>query len=227
MTVNRSSRTSCRIPCEIRHGRRRSEATVVDLSERGLGVETTVSIEEGDGVRVRLYPNRGTGSIIVEGIVWSERTQMKARGRSGGQASRVLGLMLSDVPKSFLALIDKLGGQDDRRPAMSASRQAVSRSRVADKQPVSPSVDDDAMRIVHDEPVDSALPRPKSPLPPPKLSEEENLPLFRVRIKQMDGPRTRRIEVRARSSSDVAMRVPELVEGAWEILEIGSIVPRK
>jgi hypothetical protein len=144
--------------------------------------------------------------------------------KSGGRgASQVLGLMLSDTPDAYLALINKLGARDhDSRGVRRAQRIGSSTSTATRKAPTK-SPEPDPIRIVQDAPADSVLPRPKFPLPPLKLSEEESLPLFRVRVKQVDGPRTRRVDIRARSESDVALRVPEILEGEWEVLEIRSI----
>lgn len=217
MALKRNLRITCRIPCEITYGRSRSRATVVDVSERGLGIETGTGIGEGEAVRIRLHPNRATGSIELRGIIWNERTRMKSGGRG---SSQVLGLMLSDTPDTFLALVAKLGGRDHDSRAVRRPQRIVSSTRVACEKPRAESCDDGPIRIIQDIPADSVLPRPKFPLPPLKLSEEESLPLYRVRVKQVDGPRTRRVEIRARSENDVASRVSQVLEGEWEVLEV-------
>jgi len=220
VAAKRNLRITCRIPCEITYGQHRSKATVVDVSERGLGVETGIGIGEGEAVRIRLHPNRAVGSIEIQGIIWNERTRMKSGGRG---ASQVLGLMLSDASDAYLALINKLAARDHDSRGVRRAQRIGSSTTIATRKAPAKDPEPDPIRIVQDAPADSVLPRPKFPLPPLKLSEEESLPLFRVRVKQADGPRTRRVDIRARSESDVVLRVPEILEGEWEVLEIRSI----
>jgi hypothetical protein len=219
VAVKNNLRITCRIPCEISHGRERSRATVVDVSERGLGVETSIRIGEGESVQIKLHPNRQTGAIEVRGIIWNERTQTKSAGRS---ANQVLGLMLSEAPDSYLAMVDKLAGNDhDSRGAPRPQRTPPSPSPATAKpKPRLKEPDREPIRIVEETASDSVLPRPKFPLPPQKQSEEESLPTFRTRVKQVDGPRTRVVEIRAVSENDVASRAQQMLDGEWEILEV-------
>ena len=71
------------------------------------------------------------------------------------------------------------------------------------------------------------LPRSRVPLPPPKPEPDESLSRFRVRLKQVGGPRTRIVSVRACSIKQAAERaLSELAgsaakpAGTWEVLEV-------
>jgi len=108
-----------------------------------------------------------------------------------GETKRTLGCIVSEPPPEFLELVEEL-----RR------REAPSRRR---------------LRSVR---TDSSLPRPKDPLPPPKPEPEETLPAFRVRAKQLGGPRSRSLRVQARSAADAELRSIEQLGEAWEILEV-------
>jgi hypothetical protein len=173
------------------------------LSEGGLSVETALRIENGDSIRLRILPHRGDRAVTVEGIVWNE--QPAARGGNGTRMRR-LGCVVSDPPAEFLALLAEV----EKRSPAAASRPPPDRKRSGPEPPE----------------CEADLPRSRAPLPPPKPDPEELLPRFRVRLKQVGGPRTRIVAVRARSvaqaaeraRSGLAARTGERAED-WEVLE--------
>ena len=76
------------------------------------------------------------------------------------------------------------------------------------------------------------MPRSRELQPPPKREPEESLPYFRVRMKQIGGPRTRIITMRARSATQAErMALEELAnvvsdaEG-WGVLHIARVSRR-
>ncbi len=76
------------------------------------------------------------------------------------------------------------------------------------------------------------LPRSREIQPPPKREPEDTLPYFRVRMKQIGGPRTRIITIRARSAThaetlahDELARVCKDFEG-WGVLHISKLKSR-
>lgn len=203
------------MPCEVIEGRRSSvEATVVSLSEGGLGIEAPLRVEQGDPITLRLLPRRGERSVTVEGIVWNDRP---IRRSAKGTRLRLLGCILSDPPPDFNALIaevEKRNAQPERRATPILRQRAE------------PSPEPEA-----------DLPRSRAPLPPPKPEPEESLPGFRVRLKQVEGPRTRTVVVRARSLADAEERArAELAASnggatdGWEVLAVlpgsGAVSPR-
>jgi hypothetical protein len=77
--------------------------------------------------------------------------------------------------------------------------------------------------------VEPDLPRSRELQPPPKAEPLESLPYFRIRLKQIGGPRTRVLTLRARSATHAEkIALDELdrsVGGAegWGILHIARI----
>lgn len=137
--------------------------------------------------------------LEVEAIVWYDTAAPALRGRSG---QRLHGCVLPDRSPAFLELFADV----ERRnaPAQRRARPAARKRRVED--------------------VD--LPRSRDPLPPPKPEPEESLPHFRVRLRQIGGPRTRNVSVRACSIPQAADRArAELGDsgsagGRWAVLEV-------
>ena len=202
--LERRRRIRCRLRCEIVEPRRhRAEAAVLSLSEGGLSVEAALRVEQGDPIRLRIRPHPGAPAVTVEGIVWTDHPSRRA---FAGAGLRVLGCLVSDPSPAFLELLARVAARD---PAPEV-RLPAARARVADALPAE----------------EADLPRSRDPLPPPKPDPEESLPGFRVRLKQVGGPRTRIVTVRARSLAEAKERArrelaasPDPGGGAWEVLE--------
>jgi hypothetical protein len=215
----------CRLPCQIVESRRRSlDAAVVTLSEGGLAVETALSVEQGEPIHLRILANRGARAVEVDGIVWNDHAAGRARGAS---RLRVLGCVVSDPPAAFLELLDEVERQKaspERRPLPARPRSTAA---VPEPQPAAaPAPAPRACAAPAREP-EPDLPRSRAPLAPPKPEAEEALPGFRVRFKQVGGPRTRVLTVRARSFAQAEERArTELAACAaadacvWHLLEI-------
>lgn len=174
----------------------------MSLSEGGLGIETHQRAEVGESVRLRILPRRPGATVSVEGIAWNDQP---ARSALHGGGLRLLGVVVSDPPAAFLELLDEL----ERRSAPAAARLERARPRPATSAGQN----------------EADLPRSRAPLPPPKPEPEESLPLFRVRLKQVGGPRTRVVVVRAHSAAEATERAraeldraASLGATAWEVL---------
>ena len=214
--MQRRTRVHCRVPCQISQGRTRSKAMAIDLSDGGLAIATRLVLQEGDDIRITLYPHRKTGSIVVHGIVWSLKRRTDARGRP---APPVVGVMVSKPPRPYRALVAKLESLEPDGPRLVRSSEAAqpTSARAELRQPSS------WVTVVSEPEADGSLPRPKDPLPPPKKTDPEALPLFVIRVKQQSGTRTRRLKLRCTSVHDVERRVRKELGEGWEILEVTSI----
>ena len=202
MAVQRSERIRCHLPCEI-VGRRRKRipATVVGLSDKGLSLESDLQIEQGDGLHLCLLPHRKQRAVEIHAIAWSERQRYD---RSSGNTQRVIGFLISDPTDAYTALVEEVRRRDQfhqsLRPPQRPRRPPILVEREAHTDP--------------------GLPRPRAPMPPPKPEDEENLPQFRVRMKQSGGPRSRSRTVRAHSVQEAERRAVGDLAGEWEILEV-------
>jgi len=227
--IPRRNRVRCRLRCQIIAGPRPTEASIVSLSEGGLGVVAPLSLEQGDPIRLRILPPDRTQALEVSGIVWNDQPARVTRPRAN---LRLLGCLVSDPSEAFIALIKRL----DRGSATGSARHVpTNRPRPADAPPAER---DPAHRAARPIPVakprpaptsteeTSDLPRLREPVPPPKPEPEETLPIFKVRMKQIGGPRTRIAALRAHSVAEAEELARTQLEThdngspVWELLEV-------
>jgi len=203
--TQRRRRIRCRIPCQvIRPNRRTIPAAVLSISEGGFGLETSERVDQGDPIRLHIQAQGAAPAIRVEAIVWNDNPAPCARGN--GQL-RLLGCFLPKRSAAFL----KLFAAVEKRNALPEPPTRTARTRSAQAP----------------QPEDADLPRPRAPLVPRKPEPEESLPDFRIRLRQIGGPRTRFVSVRAVSMAQAAEIARSELSGlvrcgadAWEILEI-------
>jgi hypothetical protein len=167
---------------------------------------TALDFDHGDSIQLRIQPGLGGRSICVSAIVWNDRSPARA-----GTSTRLrrYGCVVSQPTRSYLALLDQLA---PKAPGPEPVPVAVPRPRDLESESIEPN-----------------LPRSREIQPPPKPEPEESLPYFRVRMKQIGGPRTRILTLRARSATQAeTLAHAELAtlcsdsEG-WGILHIARI----
>lgn len=185
--------------------RRRIRGRVVTLSEGGLAVMADLDLEQGDPIRLLIEPSEMLPPIKVSAIVWNELTASPS-GRSS--SIRKIGCVVSDPSRSFLALLDSIAPPEPR-----AIPVPVARPRAIDPERSEPD-----------------LPRSRDLQPPLKQEPEESLPYFRIRLKQIGGPRTRVLTLRARSATQAERLALEELDQVcsesegWGVLHIARMV---
>ncbi len=204
--IERRRRVSCRLKCEIvLSGGRRIRGRVVSISEGGLAVEADLALEQGDPIRLMIEPGSGA-PIKVSAIVWN---YFSASPLGWSSRIRKLGCVVSPPTRSFRALLDALA------PRIAEPRLVPI--------PLAPP------RAVNPDVIEPDLPRSRELQPPPKAVPEESLPYFRLRLKQIGGPRTRILILRARSATQAErIALDELDQTdarskGWGILHIARI----
>ena len=206
--TQRRRRINCRLKCEVVGvDRRRIRGRVVSLSEGGLAVVADLALDQGDPIRLILEPSGGLAPVKVSAIVWNDASASPS-GRS--ERIRKLGCVISDPSRAFLALLDAL---DTKRPPARPVPIPVARPQPLDPEELEPD-----------------LPRSKELQPPPKTEPEESLPYFRVRMKQIGGPRTRILTLRARSATQAERlaleQLDQICNGSegWGVLHLARVV---
>jgi len=208
--VTRRRRVRCKFACEIvQSSQRRARGSIVTLSEGGVAVVTDLDFDHGDPIRILFKPGLGGRAILVSAIVWNDRS---AAGAGISSGLRRYGCLVSEPPRSYLALLGRLDPQPRTRLQAVPVPVAMPRRR----GPASESIE-------------SNLPRSRELQPPPKREPEESLPYFRVRMKQIGGPRTRILTLRARSVTQAETLAHEELAGhctnseGWSILHVARV----
>jgi hypothetical protein len=101
-----ATRYRCQLRCILGRGKGRQEATVLDLSNSGLSIRTTLDLGQGDEVEVLIEPD-----LHFQAIAW--RT---TRTRNG----LVVGMMLSHACAEFEALVERHAARTPAATARSA-----------------------------------------------------------------------------------------------------------
>ena len=208
--IARRRRVRCKFSCEIvQSTRRRVQGRIVTLSEGGLAVVTDLGFDQGDPIRLVIMPGQGGKPIIVSAIVWNDRSSA-----SSGTQSRLrrYGCVVSQPSYAYLALLNRLAPLAPQPTRPDPVPIAVPRRRDHEGESVEPD-----------------LPRSREIQPPPKPEPEESLPYFRIRMKQIGGPRTRILTLRARSATQAETLALEELETVcsdsegWGILHIARL----
>lgn len=94
-----------RIPCRLSQNSRASSGVVLDLSRRGLFVQTTVSAKAGEEVQVVLHSPHGSDGeseiVLNAQVVWQRKVPVQLRSslRSG------VGLQIRYASEAYYALL--------------------------------------------------------------------------------------------------------------------------
>ena len=205
--ITRRRRVRCKLSCEIaRSSRRRIKARIVTLSEGGLAVVTALEFDHGEPIQLRIQPGLGGKAICISAIIWNDRSPAR-----DGTSTRLrrYGCVVSQPTRSYLALLDQLA---PKPPKPDPVPVAVPRSRDLETESEEPN-----------------LPRSRELQAPPKREPDDSLPYFRIRMKQIGGPRTRILTLRARSATQAEvlahLELAKICNGSegWGILHIARV----
>lgn len=218
--IKRRRRIRCKLACEIAvSAKRRMPGRIVTLSEGGLAVLTSAPFEQGAALRLIIDP-KGPKPIRVSVIVWND---VQAKSASGESHLRRIGCVISSPSDAYGALLERM-----LPPEAGPTRQSPQRDHT-DTTPVAKPKERDLKQEWHE----ADLPRSRELQPPQKLEPEENLPYFRVRLKQIGGPRTRIMTIRARSATQAEQRALDDLGNmtqdvtAWGVLHIAKVSSRR
>lgn len=220
--VQRQPRIPCRLRCHVLRRRRKPiEVRVTSLSEHGLAIVGAIQVDQGDELRLRVHPQRGDGAVDFTAMVWNDRP---VRGLKGQE--RQVGLVVSRPTSGYIELFCRA---EQRHHEMRENRAQPARSLPVPPRPSAPP--QPACDV--DGTAELDLPRPHVLGPPPKPDPDAQAPCFGVRLKQIGGPRTRTLQVTARSIAEAERLAFEGLEPrsdgtpAWELIEVVATKPKR
>lgn len=199
MKTQQEPRVPKRLPCDVTIEGRRHSGLVLNVSPRGLFVQTSAEARPGSEISIDLTPPNQREPVEVRATVVWKRTvprQMLASARGG------MGLRIQDAPEGYYAYLrGVIRGLGTPPPARSAARAGPSES-VPGPESGAASPND--------------LPIPRAPMAAP-VSKELS---FRVRVSQVVGPRSRFVSVTARSPKQAGELALEEIGEGWQVLEV-------
>jgi hypothetical protein len=185
-----------RLHCTLNVDARRHNGLILNLSQRGLFVQTSMPAEPGTLLDIDVHdPVRGAEIPIQAAVVWRRRVTNRLKGTNESG----MGLRLVSRPDAWQQMMSGMLEPTDERLA-----------QVAD--PASPAPSDVTNPITADREATPIVAKPIVATPP--------VATFVVRLAQPGGPRSRRLWIQA--ESDEAARAEALARagGGWTILEL-------
>lgn len=181
------------LTCELRLGGQSIEGRVRDVSAGGLGV--VAEAPSADQGDEAVVTLRGPGpSIVVRALVWHVRT---VRRGAGEKALRSFGLVLSESAPEFAELVGRLAAKH-ARPSPPPPEPEQAKAPLLTPAP--------AAEV-------AAAPPPAAP------ARRE----YRIRIKQMSGPRTCRVVASGTTPEEAAAASLAAVGAGWVVLEVAPV----
>ena len=201
----RSPRIPQRVPCEIRLGRERFSAYLLDLSEGGLGAVGTEELPLGSSAEVSF---RALGqSLDVTAMIWHSRQV-----RFQGKRAWAYGLMIESPSPQYVGMLPRRAKRKNAPATGPAPKPDVPPQRVAPAdpgpapEPAPASAEDDARDALEE-----SL----------RHSREETQPTsYRVRAKKRDQPRTKTLTLSVASADEARAAVEDRLGDEWEILDV-------
>lgn len=199
MGVRTSDRTKHRAPCTVTIGGRRHNGFVLDLSRSGLFIQTSAQPRPGQRLDIEVVLRGETLEMHVEVVRRKAVPPQLLTVAHGGIGVRIL-----SAPESFYAMLEQTtgpgtGGDTGARLAAKAAGggSATTAARLAPRRPAAAPASDD-------EPASAAVKRPK----------------FRVRVRQVNGTRTRTLKVDCADEVAARREVMDELGDEWKVLEI-------
>lgn len=197
MRAQSEPRIPKRLPCDVTVSGMRHTGLVLNVSPRGLFVQTNAEARPGSEVSIELTPPHQHDSVALRAtVVWKRSVprHMLTLARGG------MGLRINDAPEGYFSFL------------AGAMRAAGATPTVSPVAPRTATEHAKKTRIAEPAP----MPVPRSPMPAPTSKSLR----FKVRVSQTAGIRTRSIEVTAlspRQAQRLALR--EVGEG-WQVLDV-------
>lgn len=187
-----------RLPCDVTVEGLRHSGMVLNVSPRGLFVQTNAEATPGSEVAIDLTPPDQHQSVALKATVVWKRTvprQMLTVARGG------MGLRIQEASEgyfSFLSAVIRDAGATPVTPTPAQPPAPRASTRGASRDAAEP------------------LPMPRTPMPPPVSKSMR----FKVRVSQIAGARTRFVEVTALSTRQAGRLALREVGEGWQVLEV-------
>jgi len=192
-----------RLPCDVTVAGLRHTGLVLNVSPRGLFVQTSAEARPGTEVSIDLTPPNQKQPVEVRATVVWKRTvprQMLAVARGG------FGLRITEAPEHYYTYLSAVM----RTAATPADPVSQSAKPVAAKQAATKPAPIERTAPTID------LPVPRKPMAAPITKQLK----FRVRVSQCAGPRSRYIDISASSPTQAGRLALKTVGEGWQVLEV-------
>jgi len=196
MTGRKSNRTKHRTPCAVTIDGRRHNGFLIDYSLSGLFIQTSAKPKVGQRLDLELTLRGEKLPMHVE-VARRKTVPAQLRALAGGG----IGVRILSAPEAFYRML----ADQEVRAADEGARSLL--TAAGSTQP--------------------RASRPRSEAPTPDLRPAsppvEAMPVFRVRVRTIQGNRTRMLQVGAHDEDEAAGRAIEELGEAWKVFEVTRV----
>jgi hypothetical protein len=203
--ANRRSedRTRKRIPCEISSEGQSQRGFVLDVSPKGLFVQTSMPIDPGEEIGVALDTRGVAGTIEIRAKVARSR---RVPPRLVSVSTPGVGLRITQAPSEWYEFVAGLTSSELRMsPGLSAQPGPL-------EVPANPERD-----AALDKP---AAPKKRKRKLPPRMAPPNLERRYRVQAKHIGGPRCRSLVVSATSRENAEWVAFEELGSDWKVIDV-------
>lgn len=193
MQTQAEPRIRKRLACTLNVEARQHNGLILNLSQRGLFVQTTLPAEPGTLLALDVRdPVRGEAIPLQAAVVWRRRVSPRMTGTNQSG----MGLRLIERPDAWTTMLSSLLATD-----------APGEARAADTAAATPA----PARPAGATPTEA----PASP-----ATGADARPVFCVRLAQAGGPRSRRMRVQGQDEIDAGKEALREAGEGWTVLEV-------
>ena len=195
----REERIKRRIPCEVVDGDQRVRGFVLDVSPKGLFVQTLKPINPGGEICVAFTPPELGQTIEVRACVVRS---LRVPRQLASVTSPGVGLRINMAPPEYFEFVASLTDRDTQAAPAGGGT-------AASEEP--------------EQPKSEPKPKPKKRKLPPRMPKPETETRYRVQAQQTGGPRSRSLVVSAKSREHAEWRALEQLGSDWKIVGVKGV----
>jgi hypothetical protein len=184
-----------RVPCEISAGGTRQRGFILDVSPKGLFVQTSKPIDSGVEIGVELNPPGRAAIALRARVARSRRVPPSLT----SVASPGVGLRLTMAPPEWYEFVAGYNNTESPNSAKSSAKPALSKDQAKPDEPA---------------------PEKKKRKLPPRMAPPLTRSNYRVKAKHTGGPRSRSLVVKATSREDAELRASAQLGKDWKIIGV-------
>jgi hypothetical protein len=202
--ANRRSeiRTKKRIRCEVTDGSVQQRGFVLDVSLKGLFVQTPKPIDPGREIEVELSPPGREAIQLRANVARSRRVPASL----ASVAAPGVGLRITMASPEWYEFVADVTSSEPLTRSASSPKPGSSQQQADTKQPAAP-----------EKPV--AKKKRKRKLPP-RMAPPQTRSRYRVKAKQTGGSRSRSLDVSATSREDAETQAIEQLGNDWKVIDV-------
>jgi hypothetical protein len=196
------ARTKKRIRCEVTDGSVQQRGFVLDVSPKGLFIQTPKPIDPGKEIQVELSPP-GREAIQLRATVARSR---RVPASLASVAAPGVGLRITMAAPEWYEFVADLTSPEPLSRSTSSTKPGSGQQPAGAKQPAAPEK--------------TVVKKKRKRKLPPRMAPPQTRSRYRVKAKQAGGSRSRSLVVNATSREDAETQAIEQLGNDWKVIDV-------